>query len=255
MGTGNFRKKLQTPINLFSFQDIIIGVTGILIMFTLILVLSSQSGQSAADDLTKPQIEELEAMQKLIDSLLEKLSDIDRDIQAMGGALSEEQLKEKMEQLEKEMAKFQKSIDAKTSSLQEDIVKRKKQVEEIKQQTVVDEVELKKLKEELKELSRQTLFLPGEDSADDFFILDVSGERCEWFWRKTPNEKSQFPVADTDKLNQLMRTLDKAKNQVVIFCRPSGILHFRRYQFLVQQLGLKFGTDSLAETDVIQFED
>ena len=254
MGTGNFRKKLQTPINLFSFQDIIIGVTGILIMFTLILVLSSQSSQSSADDLTKEQIEKLEAMQKLIESLLEQLSDIDKDIQAMGGALSEEQLKEKMEQLEKEMAKFQESIDSETSSLQEEIEKRKEQVEKIKQQTVVDKVELKKLKEKLKELSRQTLFLPGEDSANDFFVLDVSGERCEWFWRKTPNEKDDFHVSDIDKLNQLMATLDKTKHQVVIFCRPSGILHFRKYQFLVQKLGLKFGTDSLTETAVIQFQ-
>ena len=147
MGTGNFRKKLQTPVNLFSFQDIIIGVTGILIMFTLILLLASQSSQSSADDLTKEQIRELEAITKLIESLLEQLSDIDKDIQAMGGALSEEQLKEKMEQLEKEMAKYQESIDSKTSSLQEEIEKRKEQVEEIKQQTVVDKVELKRLKE------------------------------------------------------------------------------------------------------------
>jgi len=255
MGTGNFRKKLQTPVNLFSFQDIIIGVTGILIMFTLILVLSSQSSQSSADDLTKEQIEKLEAMQKLIESLLENLSDIDKDIKAMGGALSPEQLEEKMKLLDSELSKFQADIDSETSSVQKEIDDRKQQVEEIQQQTVVDKVELKKLKEKLKELSRQTLFLPGEDSANDFIVLDVSGERCEWFWRKTPTEKSQFPVSDTGKLNQLMATLDKTKHQVVIFCRPSGILHFRKYQFLVHKLGLKFGTDSLAETDVIQFED
>lgn len=254
MGTGNFRKKLQTPINLFSFQDIIIGVTGVLIMFTLVLVLSSQSSQSSTDDLTKEQIEKLEAMQKLIDSLMEALSQIDKDIQAMGGALSPEQLEEKMKQLENELAKFQKPIDSETSSIQEEIEKRKQQVEQIKHDTVVDSVELEKLKAKLKELSRQTLFLPGEDRATDIFVLDVSGERCEWFWRKTPNEKSQFPVNDTGKLNQLMGTLDKSKHQVVIFCRPSGILHFRKYQFLVQKLGLKFGTDSLTETAVIQFQ-
>lgn len=255
MGTGNFRKKLQTPINLFSFQDIIIGVTGVLIMFTLVLVLSSQSSQSSTDDLTKEQIEKLEAMQKLIDSLMEALSQIDKEIQAMGGALSPEQLEEKMKQLENELAKFQEPIDSETSSIQEEIEKRKQQVEQIKQDTVVDSVELEKLKAKLKELSRQTLFLPGEDRTTDIFVLDVSGERCEWFWRKTPNKKSQFPVNDTGKLNQLMGTLDKSKHQVVIFCRPSGILHFRKYQFLVQKLGLKFGTDSLTETAVIQFED
>ena len=156
MGTGNFRKKLQAPINLFSFQDIIIGVTGVLIMFTLVLVLSSQSSQSSTDDLTKEQIEKLEAMQKLIDSLMEALSQIDTEIQAMGGALSPEQLEEKMKQLENELAKFQEPIDSETSSIQEEIEKRKQQVEQIKQDTVVDSVELDKLKAKLKELSRQT---------------------------------------------------------------------------------------------------
>jgi DNA repair exonuclease SbcCD ATPase subunit len=255
MGAGNFRKKLQDPVSLFSFQDIIIGVTGILIMFTLILIISSQKSSSSADDLTKDQIEKLEALQKLMESLMKSLSEIDKDIQAMGGALSPEQLQEKMKQLEEELAKFQKQIDSETSSLEEEIKKRKEQVEQIKQQTVVDKVELEKLKEKLKELSRQTLFLPGEDRATDILVLDVSGERCEWFWRKTPGEKSQFPAGDTTKLNQLMGTLDKSEHQVVIFCRPSGVLHFRKYQFLADKLELKFGTDSLTETQIIQFDD
>ena len=65
MGASNFRKKLQDPVNLFSFQDIIIGVTGILIMFTLILILSSQdSGKGSAGVASKEQLEKLEKMQK-----------------------------------------------------------------------------------------------------------------------------------------------------------------------------------------------
>ena len=118
----------------------------------------------------------------------------------MGGALSAEQLKEMMKQLETELAKFQSAITSETASLQEEIDKKKQQIEQVKEQTIVDRVELEKMKAKLKELSRQTLFLPGEDSASDILILDVSGEYCEWFWRENPNSKTQFPIDNIEEL-------------------------------------------------------
>jgi hypothetical protein len=111
------------------------------------------------------------------------------------------------------------------------------------------------MKAKLKESSRWTLFLPGKDSVTDILILDVSGEHCEWFWRKKPNSKTQFPVGNVEELKRLLRKLDESKDQIVIFCRPSGILHFRKYQFLVHHFGFTMGTDALTETAIIKFED
>jgi len=255
MSENSFRRKFRSPISLFSFQDIIIGVTGILIIFMLIMVLSSKNIQAKSADSIDTQLERLEAIQKLIESHLEALTNLNEEMQLMGGALSAEQLKELMKQLEGELAKFQAAIASETASIQEEIDKKKQQIEQVKEQTVVDRVELEKMKAELKELSRQTLFLPGEDSATDILILDVSGEHCEWFWRKNPNSKTQFPVGNVEELKRLLRTLDKSKHQIVIFCRPSGILHFRKYQFLVDKLRFRMGTDALTETAIIRFED
>ena len=176
-------------------------------------------------------------------------------MQLLGGALSAEQLKEMMKQLETELAKFQSAITSETASLQEEIDKKKQQIEQVKEQTIVDRVELEKMKAKLKELSRQTLFLPGEDSASDILILDVTGEYCEWFWRENHNSKTQFTIDNIEELKRLLLTLDKSKHQIVIFCRPSGILIFRKYQFLVDKLRFKMGTDALTETASIQFED
>jgi len=218
-------------------------------------VLSSKNIQAKSADSIDTQLERLEAIQKLIESHLEALTNLNEEMQLMGGALSAEQLKELMKQLEGELAKFQAAIASETASIQEEIDKKKQQIEQVKEQTVVDRVELEKMKAELKELSRQTLFLPGEDSATDILILDVSGEHCEWFWRKNPNSKTQFPVGNVEELKRLLRTLDKSKHQIVIFCRPSGILHFRKYQFLVDKLRFRMGTDALTETAIIRFED
>ena len=221
----------------------------------LIMVLSSRNTQPKNADSVDTQLEKLEAIQKLIQSHLKALTNINEKMQLMGGALSAEQLKEMMKQLESELAKFQSAIASETASLQQEIDKKKQQIEQVKGQTVVDRVELEKMKAKLKELSRLTLFLPGKDSATDILILDVSGEHCEWFWRKTPNSKTQFPVGNVEELKRLLLTLDKSKHQIVIFCRPSGILHFRKYQFLVNNFQFKMGTDALTETASIKFVD
>ena len=83
----------RNPVSLFSFQDIIIGVTGILVIFMLIMSLSAKNYQPESSKSVKIQIEKLEAIQKIIESHLEALSDINEKIQLMGGALSSEQLK------------------------------------------------------------------------------------------------------------------------------------------------------------------
>ena len=159
MSENSFRRKIRNPISLFTFQDIIIGVTGILIIFMLIMVLSSRNTQPKNADSVDTQLEKLEAIQKLIQSHLKALTNINEKMQLMGGALSAEQLKEMMKQLETELAKFQSAITSETASLQEEIDKKKQQIEQVKEQTIVDRVELEKMKAKLKELSRQTLFL------------------------------------------------------------------------------------------------
>lgn len=255
MSENSFRRKIRNPISLFTFQDIIIGVTGILIIFMLIMVLSSTNSQPKNSDAVDTQLDRLEAIQKLIQSHLKALTNLNEEMQLMGGALSTEQLKEMMKELESELAKFQSKIASETASLQEEIDKKKQQIEQVKGQTVVDRVELEKMKAKLKESSRWTLFLPGKDSVTDILILDISGEHCEWFWRKNPDSKTQFPVGNVEELKRLLQNSDKSKHQIVIFCRPSGILHFRKYQFLVNSLGFKIGTDALTETASIKFED
>lgn len=255
MSENSFRRKIRNPVSLFTFQDIIIGVTGILIIFMLIMVLSSPNSQPKNSDAVDTQLDRLEAIQKLIQSHLKALTNLNEEMQLMGGALSTEQLKEMMKELESELAKFQSKIASETASLQEEIDKKKQQIEQVKGQTVVDRVELEKMKAKLKESSRWTLFLPGKDSVTDILILDISGEHCEWFWRKNPDSKTQFPVGNVEELKRLLLNSDKSKHQIVIFCRPSGILHFRKYQFLVNSLGFKMGTDALTETASIKFED
>ena len=120
MSENSFRRKIGNPISLFSFQDIIIGVTGILIIFMLIMVLSSKNIQAKSADSIDTQLERLEAIQKLIESHLEALTNINEEMQLMGGALSPEQLKELMKQLEGELAKFQAAIASETASIQEE---------------------------------------------------------------------------------------------------------------------------------------
>mgnify|MGYP001331987742 CR=1 FL=1 len=256
MGASNFRKKLQDPVNLFSFQDIIIGVTGILIMFTLILILSSQdSGRGSAGGASKEQLEKLEKMQKKLADLLKDLDEAYKSI-PKSGVLSKEQLQKIMDELKAKLGDIENSIEEETSSLQAQIKKIKNQVEQIKEENVKDSVELGKLREEAEKLrSIQTPYLKGEDGAKDILVLDISGERCEWFWKKSRDEKSQFPVGDIPKLKELAGSLDATKHQVAIFCRPSGVLHFRKYRFLIDESGFKFGTDSLKETELIKFED
>ena len=244
----------KNAISIFSFQDIIIGVTGILVIFMLIMSLSAKNYQPESSKSVKIQIEKLEAIQKIIESHLEALSDINEKIQLMGGALSSEQLKELMKQLEEELSKFETAIASESASIQNEIKKKKYQIKQLEEQTVVDRVELEKLKAKLEELSRQTLFLPGNDTITDILILDVSGSNCEWFWRNNPNSKSKFPVNNVQELKQLIKKLDKSKHQIVIFCRPTGILHFRKYLFLVKRHGFKTGTDALAESAAIKFE-
>ena len=68
MSENSFRRKIRNPISLFTFQDIIIGVTGILIIFMLIMVLSSRDTQPKNADSVDTQLEKLEAIQKLIQS-------------------------------------------------------------------------------------------------------------------------------------------------------------------------------------------
>lgn len=252
-------RRNQNPFSLFSFQDVITGLCGIMIFFVMILVVdlvNSREDASCQEDAIRP----LFLNEQILDELREKiralktiLAKLETELKQVIVEVAEEVKPELDEQRQEELTESEREVAALLSQVAalETKVKREKETN-AKNREILLEMEqtrrllLKKINA-LKNKKGITLIPEwGEAKIPIYVICSGSGieilrplEKVKRLFYE--HEKSQAPFIDN------IIKLDHTVYTVVMLVRPSGIPYMKKYVDLCKNFGYTIGRDPLEE--------
>ncbi|HEY2250576.1 MAG TPA: hypothetical protein VGH74_05930 [Planctomycetaceae bacterium] len=245
------------PISLFSFQDIITSVTGIMILVTLMLAIEMVNQTESAPPQKTGQISAL--LENSVADTTAQIEEAKRELEQRQQAVADvagldagrvnseyQNLTELERRLKREVDDSQRDFEAakKRRTQAHDEQERRKadlptlaQVRE--EQRQVDE-ELQKLKK-----SKRIVFNPAEGAEKRAWLLEVSGERI----LKAEVGKLDPPqeFLDSSAFKKWASGRIPADEYFVLLVKPSGIEMSRALQSIIAELGFELGVDLLAE--------
>jgi hypothetical protein len=274
------KRSNKQAFSLFAFQDIITGVTAIILLFTLLLVLElvtrKATQATAAPSASAQQLAEL----------AQEMTDVPSvDFETLKQAPTQEQvleiIREQKSLLSNSIAKIeedQKQADEQNQSLDKQLREtqaefrdeinqsahvRSTEVANRNQQKVIDSLELQvdRLKEEI-ELNKQLAELPqgppvlkfrnsGQGRANSCLVV-LERNRIIALPIK---EGSKLVWAGTSAVNKFKNWLQAntlSVNHCVVLIRPSGIPLFETVQELIENNGIAIGKETIGENQQVQ---
>ena len=274
------KRSNKQPFSLFAFQDIITGVTAIILLFTLLLVLElvarKATQATAATSVSAQQLAELAQDMNDVPSV---------DLEELKQAPTQEQvleiIREQKTVLSNSIAQIesdQKEADAQNLSLekqyretqtdfrveiQQSVHVRSMEVANRNQQKVVHSLEsqVDQLKEEIKS-NKQLAELPqgppilkfrnsGQDRANSCLVV-LEQNRIIALPVK---EGSKLVWAGSSAVNRFKNWLQAntlSVNHCVVLIRPSGIPLFETVQELIEDNGIAIGKETIGENQQVQ---
>lgn len=248
----------NTPFSLFSFQDIITGLCGIIILFVLIMIVDLVLRRDPDNRTTEEQNVELEdrteELRKEIEILRTELEKLKESAKLVVVAAKEKAAPEEASRLNKELSKkerevaamFSKVIDLRTrvaKAKEADAANRKKirEMEEIRRilENKLAELRNKKgvtLIPERGEFKTPVYLILGRGGVEFLRPLKSSTHR-KWF---------SFNEVNDGLFNELVK-LDCSVYTVILLVRPSGAKNMQRIANMVRSCGLSCGRDPLEE--------
>jgi archaellum component FlaC len=264
------RRNSESPISLFSFQDIIMSVVGIIILITLLLIIKLITQSVLAEPVTLSAVS-IKELEKQIESLKSSLREIQDEITALHQAQQNSQaLIPSPEQLDALQSTTER-IETEIVAVETKINAAKEQNEKLKhdpkiQQLTETETTVKTLQEEIEKLKQenektkkekddlQAKVVPLREKNKDL-DRDIAADVSMQLKVKVPvhQDKTAFillygngviDVLPTDgsatksftsrsDLDRWIRSRNKAKEYFVVYVRPS---RFGEHEKIVQEL-------------------
>jgi hypothetical protein len=247
MAAQSFKKKLGGGINFMTLQDLITAVIGILIVFCLLLILSStqDDSDSAVEAKFDGGLTNLVTQINTISNAIEKINNPDLTGQAATNELK------RIEVILAGVGIV--STEAEANSLTNrnkiligeiaDLVRRRNE-----NQIILNQLNDPKDKKD------SSLFLQGPDKKKkEVLVMDI-GKTITWFRLSKQNEKNKFSANGKQKRQSLLARLDRDRDRVVLFVRPSGIKPFREIYGELTSKKFSLGTDSLYESQKLNLK-
>ncbi len=258
------RRKAQNPFSLFSFQDIVTGLCGIIIFFVLVmlvdLVMQREAPTMADEDPALLVDDTRESMRREIVELSARLQVLKeatrRLILATGEKAApdvEARLVAEMNEKEKEVAALLSQImdlRARVAKARDADAESRRKVAEMEKTRRLLEERLAKLKK-----TKGVTLIPerGEFKAPIFVVCGRGGIEV-----LRPVAKEQYrkwyPYGDMESgLSAELSVLDRTTHTVILLIRPSGISRMDALVKIVKGLGFSCGRDPLEEDVDISF--
>jgi len=281
------KKRRATGMNLFSFQDIIMSVMGILLLITLLLTLFLVTPSEASFGKGE-LIEQLEAQMAAVEKdgkdLKSAISSLQIAISQMATApdtnqlLAELELSKKtlvsksteLKQLEQKVVEAQEAQEKEIEKL--GLNKLKQEVEELQakseslkisqsqQQSAIEqqELQIQEAQESLNTLKKDAnklwLIPSSEKGGREPLIITVSGSGIEIDRFNRPEDKKEFSATKSlGALGDALNPLSPAKDYVLFYIRPSGVDLFTKLKDLATDKGLQVGSDAVGEKTEMVF--
>lgn len=254
------RRSSSSPISLFSFQDIITGLCGLLILFVLIMVIDlvvRRNGSPLPPAEPDRPVAELQAE---IADLKEQLAELRRQVDEKRSKLSISLSKEKAEEARKDLSEKDRILSnllAETKELETRLEKaldaQAKSAEKLKEM----ELARRNLEDSLNRLRKRNgiTLIPerGYSKSPVFVVLGRGQVTVTAPLDENRREATFSEDVLGNRLRESLSRFDSTTHSVVLIVRPSGVDAMDRAVELVKSLGFSFGRDPLEENTEVSF--
>lgn len=259
------RSRRNNPFSLFSFQDIITGLCGIIILFVLIMIVDIIAKRDQGNDhapLPDLEIEDSTDELKAEIALLQKeLSTVKESVKTVVVSAKDTAAPEISAKLGRELTEKEREVAALISQV-EDLrtrvavaenadAKNRQKIREMEETRRILENKLADLKNK-----KGVTLIPerGEFKAPVYLVLGRGGVEMLQPLKKTTQRKWFFNYEIRSSLSEELIKLDHTTHTVVILVRPSGIEKMQQVVDMVRGLGISYGRDPLEEDVDVSLE-
>lgn len=259
------RSQKGQPFTLFSFQDIMTSVCGIVVLITLLLALeltrrsldeeeiSFESNARRVQEIRKETEERRQAIKALEETQILSVQTTDPT------GLSAAELQERMDRVESrlesarnERARLQKELDEakKVVDSNEDV---QKKIDELREERKRNEETIKAAQAKAKEPldANVVLFSYYESAREKPWFVDISGSKIIAIPTIEGEETQEFP--DPYEFLQWARRRSRTREYFVLVSRPSGAAANDVLSYQLEDIGFKIGLDLIGEDRALEF--
>jgi|YNPMSStandDraft_1061717.scaffolds.fasta_scaffold11901_2 hypothetical protein len=254
------RKRSGSPLSLFSFQDILTSLMGVVFLIVLLLSLELVHRAPNVSDLTRQDAERLKEettrLEQQCQILQDQLNSLYENMKLAVGSL--EQLKQKHLQLQQLCKHLRSECDALQTSLQEanqQAVSAEKQFARDSEERRIAELRQKiaQLQAKLDQLQKEDFFIfnpvPGGLMP---WLVDLAGPAWTVVSAETFRIETAFPQHPMQErisaFIQWARSRDPRREYFVLFVRPSGLPAYDELRKKLETLGFQLGVDVLGDS-------
>ena len=256
---NNFRQVREARINFLFFQDIITCVMGILILVTLMLSLSVDTGEAATA--------EEQSLQTELRQLKQRVAETEQQNRATEQqALRLASLADRPA-LETELAILKREADQSSNQLRQSeqvsaAIKAREQSQALERQNATNlqhivatlEEQLAAARDTLRRQTNALYVVPSDDARESHepvaFIVSSNKVQIRRFNKNASQDRA---IASSDDLRPVLATLNSSREYVVFYFRPSGVKWFEPFRGLARELGFAVGYDAIEEQKQIIF--
>ena len=254
----------NTSISLFSFQDIITGLCGVIILFVLVMLVDlvmTKNSTNPSSELNTKIDDKTEDLKREIVTLKQELARAKESVKNIivavrNQAAPEESAKLNMEIDEKERAVaalFSQVLDLRTRvAVAEDAdAESRRKVREMEEARRILESKLAELKDK-----KGVTLIPerGEFKVPVYLVLGRGGVEVLRPLKKETYRKWYFFDEIQSGLSRELVNLDHTTHTVILLVRPSGIRRMQMIADIVRGCGLSYGRDPLEEDVDVSLE-
>lgn len=252
------KSRRNTPFSLFSFQDIITGLCGIIILFVLVMLVDvvtrRDQKQSSSEESQVELLDNTNELKKEISTLKKELAKIKEDarlivVSAKDKAAPElsAKLTENLSEKDRQVAALLSQVEdlrTRVAAAQDADSENKKKVREMEETRRLLENKLASLKDK-----KGVTLIPerGEFKAPIYLVLGRGGVELLKPLKKTTYRRWYFYNEMKEGLAKELVELDYTTHTVILLVRPSGVKKMGQVADIVRGFGLSYGRDPLEE--------
>jgi hypothetical protein len=259
---NSLRTVHEARINFLFFQDIITCVMGILILATLILSLSLDTGEAATAEETQLQ-SQLNQTRQSISQIEEQNRNTEKQRLALASLPDRATLETELALLRQQATNAENQvrqsieISVGARSQAEKAAADRRAEAELETEISALRTNIVATRDELSDSRRRTnsvYIVPAPDTQQtsrEPVAFVVSGNKIEVKWADSDLSQTH-PLSAAEDFRALLRELDPAREYVVLYFRPSGTKWFEPFRKMTRALGFAVGYDAIEEQkDVI----
>ena len=264
------RNEEDSAISLFSFQDIITSLTGIMFLVVLLLVLmlltSHQPGGKAAEEVRdlqtqieklRKELQSLQQTQQTLDDSLQKLKQLsDKEIEVMHHQLQEQvrQTRQKLEdttRLNHIAQQENKDIRQKIQTAEETAGTVSKKIESLQKSIARQKEILKKKEQEIKQKKQLIKFAIDSSSSKKPLLAELDANGITLFY---PEENRRIDFKNPGNVDSALRNfnmyltgVDKTEYYFSVAIKPNGFKYANSLLKMLKESNIERGFEILPD--------